>query len=377
MVETSGKKIFNFSAGPCVLPKEVLQQAADEMLDWHGSGVSVMEMSHRSKEFIEITEKAERDFRDLMNMPKTGYQLFFFQGGASMQFSAIPYNMLGGEKKTGNYLTTGAWGESAFKEAKKLCAPVEVWADSGAKFNTVPSVAKWQINKDAAYFHYCDNETIHGVEFPGADKFPFDAVPTGMPLICDMSSNFCSRPIAWEKYAVVYAGAQKNVGPAGVCINVIRDDIIGKNMRKDTPLLFDWKTFRDAPTKFHNTPACYPIYVCGLNLAYMKRQGGLPHLEAEATRKSKLLYDFIDSSSDYYSNPVDPSFRSRMNIPFRVRKDEKLENKFLKEAQEVGLIELKGHRSVGGCRASIYNAMTYEGVDALVNFMKKFRDENK
>jgi phosphoserine aminotransferase len=292
-----------------------------------------------------------------------------------MQFSTIPYNLLGGEKKFGQYLTTGAWSEAAIKEAKKISSPVEVWPDSGAKFTTVPSVDKWQINKDAAYFHYCDNETIHGVEFP--TTFPFDVIPEGMPLICDMSSNFCSRPVDWDKYGIVYAGAQKNVGPAGVCISVIRDDLIGTNMRKDTPLLFDWKTFRDAPTKFHNTPACYPIYVCGLNLAYMKRQGGLPHLEAEAARKSKFLYDFIDGSSDYYSNPVDPAYRSRMNIPFRVRKDDKLEAKFLKEAGEAGLIELKGHRSVGGCRASIYNAMPYEGVEALVNFMKKFRDENQ
>lgn len=292
-----------------------------------------------------------------------------------MQFSAIPYNLLGGERKFGQYLTTGAWSEAAIKEAKKISAPVEVWPTSGGKFNTVAPSSEWQISKDAAYFHYCDNETIHGVEFPQA--FPFELIPEDQPLICDMSSNFCSRPVSWEKYACVYAGAQKNVGPAGVCISVIRDDIIGTHMRKDTPLLFDWKAFRDAPTKMHNTPACYPIYVAGLNLAHMKKLGGLPHLEAEAQRKSSLLYDFIDASSDYYSNPVDKAYRSRMNIPFRVKKDEKLEAKFLKEAAEHGLIELKGHRSVGGCRASIYNAMPYEGVEALVNFMKKFRDENQ
>jgi phosphoserine aminotransferase len=371
-----GKIIHNFSAGPCVLPKDVLQQAKDEMMNWHDSGVSVMEMSHRSKEFIEITEQAERDFRDLMDVPKSGFQLFFFQGGASMQFSAIPYNLLGGEKKHGNYLTTGAWGESAIKEAKKISSPHEVWADSGSKFTTVPDSDKWSIDKDAAYFHYCDNETIHGVEFPGAGSFPFDVIPENMPIICDMSSNFCSRPVAWDKYGVVYAGAQKNVGPAGVCISVIRDDLIGANMRKDTPLLFDWKTFRDAPTKFHNTPACYPIYVCGLNLAYMKKQGGLAYYEDLSQRKSQLLYNLIDSSSDYFSSPVDPRYRSRMNIPFRIKKDDKLEAKFLKEAGEAGFIELKGHRSVGGCRASIYNAMTIEGVEALTNFMKKFRDEN-
>jgi phosphoserine aminotransferase len=373
MVESS-KTIYNFSAGPCVLPKAVLRQAQEEMLDWHGSGVSVMEMSHRSKEFVEIVERAERDFRELMDLPKSGYTVFFFQGGASMQFSAIPYNLLGGEKKFGSYLTTGAWSEAAIKEAKKWSAPAEVWTTSGGKYTTVPPVSEWQVNPEAAYFHYCDNETIHGVEFP--QDFPFEAVPEGQALISDMSSNFCSRPVAWDRYGYVYAGAQKNVGPAGVCISVVRDDLIGTHMRKDTPLLCDWKAFRDAPSKFHNTPACYPIYVCGLNLAYMRGLGGLPHLESEAKRKSQLLYDLIDSSSEYFSNPVDPRYRSRMNVPFRVKKDEKLEGKFIKEAQEAGLIELKGHRSVGGCRASIYNAMPYEGVETLVNFMKKFRDEN-
>lgn len=231
-------------------------------------------------------------------------------------------------------MTTGAWSEAAIKEAKKICVPGphEVWPESASKFTTIPDPDKWHINKDAGYFHYCDNETIHGVEFPGSTSFPFDVIPEGMPLVCDMSSNFCSRPVNWEKYAVVYAGAQKNVGPAGVCISVIRDDMIGTHMRKDTPLLFDWKAFRDAPTKFHNTPACYPIYMCGLNLQHMKKKGGLAFYEEEAKRKSALLYDFIDSSSDYYSNPVDPRYRSRMNLPFRVKKDDKLEAKFLKEA---------------------------------------------
>lgn len=207
MVESGKKIVHNFSAGPCVLPKEVMKQAADEMLDWHGSGVSVLEMSHRSKEFIEITEQAERDFRDLMNLPKSGYSVFFFQGGASMQFSAIPYNLLGGEKKVANYLTTGAWSEGAFKECKKIAQPHEVWPDSGSKYITVPDASAWNLNKDAAYFHYCDNETIHGVEFPGAGSFPFDVIPEGQTIVCDMSSNFCSRPIDWEKYGVVYAGA--------------------------------------------------------------------------------------------------------------------------------------------------------------------------
>lgn len=363
-----GKTVYNFSAGPCVLPKEVLKKSQEELLSWHGTGVSVMEMSHRSKEFIEIADQAEKDFRELMNVPKN-YQVFFFSGGASLQFTAIPLNLLG-EKTKANYLTTGSWSEAAIKEAKKYCTANEVWPDSNSKFQTVPEPSTWNIDKDGAYFHYCDNETIHGVEF---QEFPSEVIGD-MTLVCDMSSNFCSKPIQWEKYGVVYAGVQKNVGPAGVCIAVIRDDLIG-HQKKETPLLCDWKTFGAAPNKFHNTPACWPIYVCGLNLAYMKNKG-LKAIQEEAALKSKMLYDYIDSSEDYYTNPVDPRYRSRMNIPFRVKKDDKLETKFLKEAQDAGLIELKGHRSVGGCRASIYNAMPVEGVQALIEFMKKFRSEN-
>lgn len=228
-----GKKIYNFSAGPCILPQEVLKQSQEELLNWHGSGVSVMEMSHRSKEFIEIAETAEKDLRDLLSIPNE-YEVFFFQGGATMQFSAIPYNLLG-DKTKANYITTGAWSEAAIKEAKKLCTTVEAWPESGSKFNTIPDVSTWNIDKDSAYFHYCDNETIHGVEF---QEFPYEAVGD-LTLVSDMSSNFVSRPIQWEKYGVVYAGAQKNVGPAGVCISVIKKDLIGKH-RKDTPLLFDW-----------------------------------------------------------------------------------------------------------------------------------------
>jgi phosphoserine aminotransferase len=327
-----------------------------------------MEMSHRSKDFIQIAEQAEKDFRELLGVPQN-YQVFFFQGGATMQFSAIPFNLTKDNKKV-NYLTTGAWSEQAFKEAKKVCQPNEVWADSGSKFTTVPNPDTWKIEADAAYFHYCDNETIHGVEF---NDFPFEKV-AGTTLVCDMSSNIGTRPIDWEKYGVVYAGAQKNLGPAGVCVVVVREDLIG-HQRPDTPILFDWKAFRDAPTKFHNTPSCWPIYVTGLNLAYMKNLG-LAHFHELANKRSSMLYDYIDNSEGYYSNPVDPKYRSRTNIPFRVKKDEKLENKFLAEAQKEGLIELKGHRSVGGCRASCYNAMPIEGVEALVAFMKKFREEN-
>lgn len=234
----------------------------------------------------------------------------------------------------------------------------------------MPDPSTWSIDKDAAYFHYCDNETIHGVEF---NDFPFDKVE-GMTLISDMSSNIGTRPIDWEKYGVVYAGAQKNLGPSGVCVVVVRDDLIG-NHRPDTPVLFDWKQFRDAPNKFHNTPATWPIYVMGLNLAHMNKHG-LSYYHELANKRSATLYDYIDNSDGYYTNPVEVKYRSRTNIPFRVKKDEKLESKFLVEAQKEGLIELKGHRSVGGCRASCYNAMPIEGVEALIAFMKKFREEN-
>jgi phosphoserine aminotransferase len=235
----------------------------------------------------------------------------------------------------------------------------------------LPDVETWKIDKEAAYFHYCDNETIHGVEFK---EFPYEVVGD-LTLVSDMSSNFCTRPIDWDKYGVVYGGAQKNIGPAGVTVCVIREDLIG-HQRKDTPLICDWQTFDKAPNTFHNTPVTWSIYACGLNIAHMKKHG-LAYYQEQAEKKSKMLYDYIDGSEGYYTNPVDPRYRSRMNIPFRVKKDETLENKFLKEAQAAGLIELKGHRSVGGCRASIYNAMPVEGVEALINFMKKFRDENQ
>ena len=283
--------------------------------------------------------------------------------------SAIPYNLLKDKTKV-NYITTGAWSQSAYVEAKKLATVVEAWPDSGNKFTTIPDVSTWNIDKESAYFHYCDNETIHGVEFK---EFPYEAVE-GMTLVCDASSNIGTRPIDWEKYGVVYAGTQKNLGPSGVVIVVVREDLIG-HQRPDTPCIFDWSIFKKAPTKLHNTPACGPIYLTGLNLAHMNKNG-LQYYQDLAERRSKLLYDTIDGSEGYFTNPVDPRYRSRTNIPFRIKSDEKLEAKFLKEAGEHNLIELKGHRSVGGCRASVYNAMPYEGVEALVAFMNKFRQEN-
>jgi phosphoserine aminotransferase len=370
MVEQISKRIFNFSAGPCVLPKEILLTAQAELLNWHGSGVSVMEMSHRSKEFISIAQQTEKDFRDLMGVPKN-FKIFFTAGGATGQFSAIPYNLLNGKTNV-NYITTGAWSEGAIKEAKKIATTVtEAWGDSGKNYNKVPEPSTWTIDKESAYFHYCDNETIHGVEF---NNFPFEKVE-GMTLVCDMSSNMCSRPVDWDKYGLVYAGAQKNIGPAGINFTIIREDLIG-NQRADTPIIMDYKTIAGAPNQMHNTPSCFAIYMAGLNLAHMNKMGGLPHYTELAAKRSSTLYNFIDNSDGYYTNPVAVSDRSRMNIPFRVKCDPKLEDKFLAEAQVEGFIELKGHRSVGGCRASCYNAMPLEGVEALVEFMKKFKTAN-
>lgn len=353
MVE-SNNPIHNFSAGPCCLPKEVLLKAQSELLDWNGTGVSVMEMSHRGKSFVSIAEKAKDDLRKLLNIPDN-FTIFFFQGGASLQFSAIAFNLFGDkEDASANYLTTGTWSQGAIAEAKKYGATTEVANNKEAKYSTIADPADWKIDDKATYFHYCDNETIQGFEF---NEFPHEKVPEGQILVCDMSSNFCSKVIDWSKYGVVYAGAQKNVGPAGICITVVRNDLIGKQ-RKDTPMLCDWGVFSKAANTFHNTPACWPIYVCGLNLAYMLEKGGIPAMNEACAKRSQTLYKFIDESDGYFANTVEPKYRSRLNIPFRICFNDEMEAKFIKEAAAINLIELKGHRSVGGCRASLYNAMT-------------------
>jgi phosphoserine aminotransferase len=372
MVESTKKTIHNFSAGPCVLPQEVLKKAQEELLDWNGTGVSVMEMSHRGKSFVSIAEKAKEDLRKLLDIPDN-FTIFFFQGGASLQFSAVAMNLFGDEEgPKANYLTTGTWTQGAIGEAKKYGNINEVANNKELKYTTLAEPADWKIEADAKYFHYCDNETIQGFEF---NEFPHEKVPEGQVLVCDMSSNFCSKKIDWSKYGVVYAGAQKNVGPAGICITVVRNDLIGKE-RKDTPMLCNWGVFSKAANTFHNTPACWPIYVCGLNIAHMLEKGGIQAMSDAREKRSQTLYKFIDESDGYYANTVVPKYRSRMNIPFRICSNDELEAKFIKEAAEIGLIELKGHRSVGGCRASLYNAMTQEGVDALVAFMGKFKAEN-
>jgi len=353
-------RIFNFSAGPAMLPLEVLQQAAQEMADWRGSGMSVMEMSHRGKEFISIAEKAEADLRELMSIPLT-YKVLFLQGGASSQFAMVPMNLLQG-KETADYLNTGQWSKKAISEAKRFCTVNVAATSEASKFTTIPQRSEWKLNPDAAYVHYTPNETIGGVEFqtiPDVEK---------VPLIADMSSNILSRPIDVSKFGLIYAGAQKNIGPAGLTIVIIREDLIGEALQ-GTPLIFSYKTHADNGSMY-NTPPTYAWYIAGLVFDWIKKKGGLEAMASINKRKANKLYTAIDRSA-FYKNPVDSAFRSWMNVPFTLATPE-LDSKFIEESKKAGLVALKGHRSVGGMRASIYNAMPDEGVDALIAFMQEF-----
>ncbi|MGM0563447.1 MAG: 3-phosphoserine/phosphohydroxythreonine transaminase [Pseudomonadota bacterium] len=357
-------RVFNFSAGPAMLPEPVLKQAADEMLDWHGSGASIMEMSHRGKEFVSVAAEAEQDLRDLMKIPDN-YKVLFLQGGATAQFSAVPLNLLRG-KTTADYINTGNWSKKAIAEAKRFC-DVNVAASSEDQgFNTVPDVSEWNLNPDAAYVHYTPNETIGGVEF--------DFIPdTGdVPLVADLSSTILSRPIDVSKFGVIYAGAQKNIGPAGVAVVIVRDDLIG-DLDPRAPGSFDYAKQAEADSML-NTPPTYAWYLAGLVFKWLKAQGGLEKMAEINKAKADKLYNLIDGS-DFYANPVEPRYRSWMNVPFTLANDE-LDKQFLEEAEKRGLTTLKGHRSVGGMRASIYNAMPVAGVDALVEFMKEFAEQH-
>ncbi|MDD5297343.1 MAG: 3-phosphoserine/phosphohydroxythreonine transaminase [Rhodocyclaceae bacterium] len=353
-------RVFNFSAGPAALPEEVLQQAAAEMLDWHGCGQSVMEMSHRGKEFMAIAAAAEADLRELMAIP-ANYKVLFLQGGASLQFEMIPQNLLRG-KGTADYVHTGEWAKKAIKAAKAF-GKVNVVATAEDKaFTYAPAQATWKLDPNAAYVHYTGNETIGGVEFNWIPE-------TGdVPLVCDMSSNILSRPVDVSKFGLIYAGAQKNIGPAGLTIVIVRDDLIGQGQPAPTTMM-DYKTHADADSMY-NTPPTYGIYIAGLVFQRLKRMGGLAAAEAANVAKANLLYDYLDST-DFYKNPVAKGDRSRMNVPFTL-KDAALDEEFLKGAKAAGMVQLKGHRSVGGMRASIYNAMPIEGVQALVAYMKAF-----
>jgi phosphoserine aminotransferase len=353
-------QIFNFSAGPAVLPAEVLKQAQEEMLDWQGSGMSVMEMSHRGSEYMSIHAQAEKDLRELLVIP-ANYKVLFLQGGATMQFAAIPMNLLRG-KTSADYLNTGEWAKKAIKEAKLYCK-VNIAASSEDKnFSYVPAQANWQLSKDAAYVHVCTNETIGGVEFHWVPE-------TGdVPLVADMSSHILSRPIDVSRYGMIYAGAQKNIGPAGLAIVIIRDDLLGQTL-PGTPMMLDYKVQAENDSML-NTPPTYGVYIAGLTFQWLKRGGGLSAMEKQNIAKAKLIYDLIDNGG-FYRSPVAINDRSRMNIPFTLP-DEKLDDAYLKGAKQNGLIQLKGHRSVGGMRASIYNAMPLAGVTTLVNYMQDF-----
>lgn len=354
------KRLTNFSAGPATLPVAVLEQVQAEMLDWNGSGMSVMEMSHRDKEFMSIAQAAEQDLREVMAIP-ANYKVLFMQGGATAQFSFIPMNLLRG--KTGaDFVLTGDWGKKAAKEAGRY-AKVNVAASSEAdKFTHIPDRASWKLDPNAAYVHITSNETIHGVEF-AADPDTGD-----VPLVADMSSDILSRPVDVSKYGLIYAGAQKNIGPSGVTIVIVRDDLIGQAAPL-TPGVFDYKQMADNESML-NTPPCFAWYVSGLVFKHLKKLGGLNAVAEQNARKAGLLYDYIDSQ-DFYRNPVRRPDRSRMNVPFTLANAE-LDADFLKGAKAAGLSGLKGHRSVGGMRASIYNAMTLEGVQSLVDYMKEF-----
>ncbi|PCI08349.1 MAG: 3-phosphoserine/phosphohydroxythreonine aminotransferase [Gammaproteobacteria bacterium] len=353
-------RVYNFSAGPAALPTEVLAQAQAEMLDWNNTGVSVMEMSHRGKDYMSIAAKAEANLRQLMMIPDN-YKVLFVQGGASSQFAMVPINLLNG-KKSADYLLTGQWSKKAVAEVKRYCH-VNVVADTtNSHFTTVPAAASLEFDPDAAYVHYTPNETIVGVEF--------DYIPeTGdVPLVADMSSTILSRAIDVSKFGVIYAGAQKNIGPAGLTIVIVREDLIG-NADANMPVMFDYKTFVDYDSMY-NTPPTYSWYFAGLVFAWGLKQGGMSAIEATNKRKAEKLYKAIDDSA-FYSNPVDVHCRSWMNVPF-ILADANLDTAFIEQAAAKGLTSLKGHRSVGGMRASIYNAMPEVGVDALIAFMKDF-----
>lgn len=353
-------QVYNFSPGPAVLPKEVLAQARDELLDWHASGMSIMEMSHRGKDFTRIAVEAEADLRELMAVPDH-YKVLFLQGGAHSQFSMVPMNLLRGKRKA-DYLNSGLWSKKAIAEAARYCEVNVIASSEDRNFSYVPPEADWKLSADAAYVHYTSNETIGGVEI-------FRTPETGdVPLVADMSSHILSRPMDVSKHGVIYAGAQKNIGPAGLTIVIVREDLIGETI-PGTPTMFDYKIHADNDSMY-NTPPTFAIYIAGLVFKWLKGRGGLVEMEKINIRKAELLYNYIDSSDFYYS-PVALENRSRMNVPFRL-KDAALEPIFLEQAGRSNLLQLKGHKLVGGMRASIYNAMPIEGVAALVDFMKDF-----
>jgi phosphoserine aminotransferase len=353
-------RVFNFSAGPAALPEEVLHQAADEMLDWHGSGMSVMEMSHRGKEFIAIHAEAEALLRELLAVP-ANYKVLFMQGGAIGENAIVPMNLLRGTTGA-DYIDTGEWSKKSIKEAGKYCQVNIAASAKDSGYTQVPPRDSWRLDSDAAYVHICSNETIGGVEYHWTPEVG------DVPLVADMSSNIMSRPVEVSKYGLIYAGAQKNIGPAGLTIVIVRDDLLGRAL-PFTPSAFDYQQQADNDSML-NTPPTYAIYIAGLVFNWIKKRGGLAAMADHNRAKAGLLYDFLDRTA-FYASPVAKADRSLMNVPFKL-KDDALDQAFLKGAQARGMLQLKGHRSVGGMRASIYNAMPVAGVEALVAYMKEF-----
>ena len=357
-------RVYNFSAGPAVLPEEVLKEAADEMLDYKGSGMSVMEMSHRSKVYDDIIKEAEKDIRDLMNIPDN-YKVLFLQGGASQQFAMIPMNLM--KNKKAAYIITGQWAKKANKEAQIYGDAVAVASSEDKTFSYIPDCSDLDIPEDADYVYICENNTIYGTKYK---KLPNTK---GHTLVADVSSCFLSEPVDVTKYGIIYGGVQKNIGPAGVVIVIIREDLITEDVLPGTPTMLKYKTHADADS-LYNTPPAYGIYICGKVFKWLKKMGGLSVMKERNEEKAKILYDFLDQSKMFHGTVVKED-RSLMNVPF-VTGDKDLDAKFVKEAADAGFVNLKGHRTVGGMRASIYNAMPKEGVEKLVEFMKKFEAEN-
>ena len=357
-------RVYNFSAGPAVLPEEVLKEAAAEMLDYKGCGMSVMEMSHRSQVFDDIIKEAEQDLRDLMNIPDN-YKVLFLQGGASQQFAMIPMNLM--KNKVADYIVTGQWAKKAYQEAQKYGKVNKIATSEDKTFSYIPDCSDLPVSPDADYVYICENNTIYGTKFKTLPN------TKGKTLVADVSSCFLSEPVDVTKYGIIYGGVQKNIGPAGMVISIIREDLITDEVLEGTPTMLKFKTHADAGS-LYNTPNCYCIYMCGKVFKWLKKKGGLEVMKERNEKKAKLLYDYLDSSK-LFKGTVEKDSRSLMNVPF-VTGDKDLDAKFVKEAKEAGLENLKGHRTVGGMRASIYNAMPYEGVEALVAFMKKFEEEN-
>ena len=357
-------RVYNFSAGPAVLPEEVLKEAAEEMLDYKGCGMSVMEMSHRSKMFQQIIDEAEQDIRDLMHIPDN-YKVLFLQGGASQQFAAIPMNLM--KNKVADYIITGQWAKKAYQEAQKYGKVNAIASSEDKTYSYIPDCSDLPISEDADYVYICENNTIYGTKYKTLPN------TKGKTLVADVSSCFLSEPVDVTKYGVIYGGVQKNVGPAGVVIAIIREDLITDDVLEGTPTMLKYKTQADADS-LYNTPPCYGIYICGKVFKWLKKMGGLEVMKQRNEEKAKILYDYLDQSK-LFKGTVRKEDRSLMNVPF-VTGDKDLDAKFVAEAKAAGLENLKGHRTVGGMRASIYNAMPKEGVEKLVEFMKKFEAEN-